>query len=60
MPESIEYFEFKYEEAVAYHKGLKDGSIPRRHSYDVQYANKAKKDLEAKVKLAKRLWGEPQ
>jgi len=57
MPESIEYFEFKYEQAVAHHEGLKDGSIPRQHSFDVPYANKARKELEKKVNLAKRLWG---
>lgn len=56
MPESLEYFEHKLEEGKKYHAGLKDGSIPREHSMVMQYANKAVKDLEEKVKTALRLW----
>lgn len=58
MPESIEYFSEKLEKAVAYHKGLKDGSIERTHSYSLAYANKEVKELKKKVKIAKLLWGE--
>lgn len=57
MPESLDYFSFKLEEAKKYHKGLKDGSIRKEHSYSVQYANKAVKDLTKKLELAKILWG---
>jgi len=56
MPESIEYFEFKVEEAKAQHEGLKNGTIPRQHSFDLQYANKAVKEAEKNLALAKRLW----
>jgi hypothetical protein len=57
MPESVEYFEFKLEEAKAYHEGLKNGTIEREHSFSMQYANKAVKDMEKNLGLAKRLWG---
>lgn len=58
MPESIEYFSDKLEKAIAYHKGLKDGSIEREHSYSLTYANKEVKELKKKVEIAKSLWGE--
>lgn len=57
MPESIEYFSDQLEKAVAYHKGLKDGSIERTHSYSLAYANKEVKELKKKVEIAKLLWG---
>lgn len=57
MPESLEYFKYELEEAKKYHKGLKDGSIPKEHSYSVQYANKAVKDLTKQLETAKILWG---
>jgi hypothetical protein len=57
MPESIEYFTHELEQAKARHAGLKDGTIERSHSMALQYANKAVKDLEAKVKTAAILWG---
>lgn len=57
MPESIEYFQAKLEKAAAYHKGLKDGTIPRSHSYSLAYAAKDVKELKTKVDIAKLLWG---
>lgn len=57
MPESIEYFSEKLEKAIAYHKGLKDGSIEREHAYSLTYANKKVKELKKKVEIAKLLWG---
>ena len=56
MPESIEYFEYKLEEAKMRHEGLKDGTIKREHSYSLTYAKKAVNDLENKFKTAKILW----
>ena len=56
MPESLDFFSYKLEEAQKYHEGLKDGSIQKEHSYSMAYANKAVKDLTAKVKTAKFLW----
>ena len=57
MPESIEYFSDRLEKAIAFHKGLKDGSIEKEHSYSLAYANKEVKELKKKVENAKLLWG---
>lgn len=57
MPESIEYFSNQLEKAIAYHEGLKNGSIERAHSYSLTYANKEVKELKKKVEIAKSLWG---
>lgn len=57
MPESLEYFSDKLEESIAYHKGLKDGTIERWHSYSMAYAKKAVNELKKKVEIAKVLWG---
>jgi hypothetical protein len=57
MPESIDYFTHELEKAKARHAGLKDGTIERTHGMALQYANKAVKDIEAKVKTAAILWG---
>ena len=58
MPESIEYFEFELEKAKAEHEGIKNGSIPRLHSYSLTYAKKRVNEMEDKYKLAVKLWGE--
>lgn len=58
MPESLEYFTSKLNEAVEYHKALKDGTIERTHSYSLAYANKDVKELKKKVEIANLLWGE--
>ena len=57
MPESLEYFTSKLNEAVEYHKALKDGTIERTHSYSLAYATKDVKELKEKVKTAELLWG---
>ena len=56
MPESIEFYEFKVEESKMQHEGLKNGTIPRQHSFDLQYANKAVKEAQKNLDIAKRLW----
>lgn len=56
MPESLEYYEFKLEQAKAKHAGLKDGSIPRSHSFSLTYAKKEVNEIEKKLKLANQLW----
>lgn len=60
MPESLDYFKAKLEKAIEYHKGLKDRSIPREHSYSLTYANKEVKELKKKVEIAEMLWEEKQ
>ena len=56
MPESIDFFQKQLSEAEIYHKGLKDGSIKREHSYSLTYAKKRVNDLKKKYELAKTLW----
>jgi hypothetical protein len=56
MPESVEYFEFKLEEALKTQQGLKDGSIPRSHSFSLPYATKEVKTMKGNLELAKKLW----
>lgn len=60
MPESLEYFSNKLEKAIAYHKGLKDGTIEKTHSYSLAYASKEVRELKKKVEIAKLLWGEQE
>lgn len=45
------------EKAKAKQEGLKNGTIPRRHSYSLAYATKDVKELTLKVQNAKKLWG---
>jgi len=56
MPDSLEFFEIQLEEAMEYHKGLKDGTIKREHAYSLTYANKRVKELKSKVDTAIKLW----
>lgn len=56
MPESVEFYEYKLEAAKIQHESLKDGSIPRSHSFSLTYAKKAVNEAENNLKLAKRLW----
>ena len=58
MPESLNYFEFKLQEAKDKHQFLKDNPKERRHSMSLQYANKEVKELDKKVETAIYLWGE--
>jgi hypothetical protein len=57
MPESLDYFEFKLEQAKKKHAILKDDPAKRSHSYSLTYANKDVKELTKKVHLAIKLWG---
>ena len=57
MPESVEYFRFKLDEAKAHHQDLKKNPGKRSHSYSLTYANKAVKDLTKKCDIAEKLWG---
>lgn len=56
MPESLEYFTFKLEEATKIHTDLKSGKIERSHSYSLTYAKKEVNELKKKVQLAQKLW----
>ena len=56
MPESIEHYTQILDKAKAHHKGLKDWTIPRQHSYSLTYANKEVKEAEKNLSLATKLW----
>lgn len=56
MPESIEYYEYKYEEAKERHEGLLSGRYERSHSFSLTYAKKEVNEMKKKLELAKRLW----
>lgn len=60
MPESIDYYEHKLEQAKEYHEGVKSGKYPRSHSYTLTYAKKAVNEAQKNYDLAKRLWGDFQ
>ena len=56
MPEFVEFFIYELEKAEALQTGLKNGTVPRLHSFSLPYATKAVKELKAKVELARKLW----
>jgi hypothetical protein len=56
MPESLEYYQHKLEEAKEKHEGLKSGKYPRDHSYSLTYAKKDVNEAEKKLAIAKKLW----
>lgn len=56
MPESLEYYEFLLEKALKEHEGLKNGTIPRSHSFSLTYSRKNVNELQKKIELAKKLW----
>lgn len=58
MPESIDFYEHKLEQAKEYHEGVKSGKYPRSHSYTLTYAKKEVNELQKKYDLAKKLWGD--
>ena len=58
MPESLEYYEFKLEEAKEKHEGLKSGKYERSHSFSLTYAKKAVNEAEKNLAIAVKLWGE--
>ena len=57
LPDCLEYFEYKLAKALEYQQGLKNGTIPKEHSYSLPYATKEVKELKSKVQIAKELWG---
>ena len=57
MPESIDFYAHKLEEAKEYHEGVKSGKYPREHSYTLTYAKKAVNEAQKNYDLAVNLWG---
>jgi hypothetical protein len=56
MPECLEFYEFKLEQAKIKHEGLKNGTIERSHSFSLTYAKKEVNEAEKNIQIAKRLW----
>lgn len=56
MPECLDYYEFKIEQAKEKHEGLKNGTIERSHSFSLTYSKKELNELEKKLVIAKKLW----
>lgn len=56
MPESIEYYEYKLEQATLKHKWLKDWTIKKSHSYSLTYAKKESNEALKNLEYAKKLW----
>lgn len=56
MPESVDYYEHKLEQAKEYHEGLKSGKYKREHMYSLTYAKKAVNEAQKNYDLAKKLW----
>lgn len=56
MPESIEFYEYKLEEAKMKHEFYKANPDKREHSYSLTYAKKAVNEAEKNLKFAKKLW----
>ncbi|WP_413512199.1 DUF3560 domain-containing protein [Myroides odoratus] len=56
IPESLEYYEYKLEEAKEKHEGLKSGKYKREHSFSLTYAKKDVNELTKKLETAKKLW----
>ena len=56
MPESIEYYEFKLEQATAKHEELKSDASKRDHSYSLTYAKKEVNEAKKNLEIANKLW----
>jgi len=56
MPESLEFYQFKVEEARKQHEGLKNGSIPKSHGYSLTYAKKRLNEMQKNLQYAEKLW----
>jgi hypothetical protein len=58
MPDSVDFYTYKLEKAKEYHLGVKSGKYPKEHSFTLTYAKKEVNELEKKLQLAIRLWGD--
>lgn len=58
MPESIEFFRSKLEDAKQEHEELKKFPEKRLHSYSLTYAKKEVNNMKKNLDLAIKLWGE--
>ena len=58
IPESIDFYEHKLEQAKERHEGIKSGKYPREHAYTLTYAKKDVNEAQKNFDLAKKLWGD--
>lgn len=56
MPESIEFYEYKLEEAKLTHEFYKQNPDKREHSFSLTYAKKAVNEAQKNLDIANRLW----
>ena len=56
MPESLEFYEYKVEEAKIKHEFYIANPDKREHSFSLTYAKKAVNDAEKNLQFAKKLW----
>lgn len=56
-PESVDFFTAKLEKAIEIQQEYKTGKREKEHSFSLNYATKAVKDLRKKVEMANKLWG---
>ena len=57
MPESLEFYKFKLEEAKKKHQYLKDNPNAREHSLSLTYSKKSVNEAVKNLNLAVTLWG---
>ncbi len=57
MPESIQFFSVKLEQAEELHRQYKSKERKQEHSYSMTYAKKDVNELKKKVEIAQKLWG---
>ena len=60
MPESIDFYEHKLEQAKEFHEGVKSGKYPREHAYTLTYAKKAVNEAQKNYELALKVWGDEE
>lgn len=58
MPESLEFYAFKLEEAKAHHQDMLKHPEKRSHSFSLAYAKKEVNEIQKKTTIAVKLWGE--
>ena len=58
MPESIDFYAHKLEQAKERHEGIKSGKYPREHAYTLTYAKKDVNEAQKSFDLANKLWGD--
>lgn len=56
MPESLEYFAYRLDQKIKFHKDLKERKEKKEHTYSLTYAKKDVNEYSKLLELAKQLW----